>query len=412
MHITTFSRSHADMLISHAQFFFFGLSEVCDVRRVPLLCACKIEAKILRSKKKSVGVPPPPPPPPLISFFGTFWDLRDFIGWQRTALAFLTPNPHPMLAALHSLDSVQSEQRVKGLLHIHGSPRIIPDHRSGIIGVVSGITVYTLGRHPAWSLVHWHIRGKFIFPPRVHGWKMTLNHSWKALCSFRVATEYIREFRTRRMPVLIRGSQWLHRTSRSGTDHFSSLYSGTENCAGLIFLSWICWCAKDLAGCLPGVYVVMLEITRMIPEQWPGMVRVAICEWVKAFIKNLKNVHLSKRTLTVVLRAGTPQIKIWDDPYCDRWMCDSPFSIFSGLFEVIKPMRLFFCYHYLPKLYFGFKTILKAIEMRFHFTLYRFFSLADDADVVYVTPSPYKFCRLPQVCLKLVTSLIHMCTTN
>ena len=45
-------------------------------------------------KKKKVSESPPPP---LISFF---WDLGDFIGWQRTALAFLTPNPHPMLAAL------------------------------------------------------------------------------------------------------------------------------------------------------------------------------------------------------------------------------------------------------------------------------------------------------------------------
>ena len=33
-------------------FFFFCLSEICDARRVPLLCACKIEAKILRSEKK------------------------------------------------------------------------------------------------------------------------------------------------------------------------------------------------------------------------------------------------------------------------------------------------------------------------------------------------------------------------
>ena len=69
----------------------------------------------------------------------------------------------------------------------------------------------------------------------------------------------------------------------------------------------------------------MPEITRMIPEQWPGMVRVAIREWVKAPLKNLKNVHLSKKTVTVVLRAGTPRIKIRDDPWCDPWMCESPF---------------------------------------------------------------------------------------
>ena len=40
--------------------------------------------------------------------------------------------------------------------------------------------------------------------------------------------------------------------TRSDTDNFSSVYSGTENCAGLIFPQ-ICWCAKDHAGFLPGV---------------------------------------------------------------------------------------------------------------------------------------------------------------
>ena len=61
--------------------------------------------------------------------------------------------------------------------------------------------------------------------------------------------------------------RWLHRDSRmytvatrrytaptkSYTDYFSSVYSGTKNCAGLIF-PWTCRCAKDHAGCLPGVY--------------------------------------------------------------------------------------------------------------------------------------------------------------
>ena len=96
-HFTTFSRSHADMLISHANFLLLLLSEVlwCTKRRVPLLCACKIDAKMLRSEKKCRSPLPPPPPPHQL-----FLDLRDFIGWQRTALAFLTPNPHPMLAAL------------------------------------------------------------------------------------------------------------------------------------------------------------------------------------------------------------------------------------------------------------------------------------------------------------------------
>ena len=43
-------------------------------------------------------------------------------------------------------------------------------------------------------------------------------HSWKAPCSFRVAAEYM-------VP------------SRIVTDNFSSVYSGTENWAGLIFIT-------------------------------------------------------------------------------------------------------------------------------------------------------------------------------
>ena len=35
-----------------------------------------------------------------------------------------------------------------------------PDRRSGIIRVISGITVYTPGRHPGWPLAYLHIRGK------------------------------------------------------------------------------------------------------------------------------------------------------------------------------------------------------------------------------------------------------------
>ena len=113
------------------------------------------------------------------------------------------------------------------------------DHRSGIIRVVSGIIVYTPGRHPGVVLGAPAYPGKLIFRPGVHGRKIIRYHSWKAPCSFCVATKYIREFRTRRMSVLIQGSRWLHGRhtvrSRSGTDHFSSMYSGTENCAGLIF---------------------------------------------------------------------------------------------------------------------------------------------------------------------------------
>ena len=41
--------------------------------------------------------------------------------------------------------------------------------------------------------------------------------------------------------------------TRSYTDHFSSVYSGTKNCAGLIFPP-TCRIMPDHAGCLPGVY--------------------------------------------------------------------------------------------------------------------------------------------------------------
>ena len=47
------------------------------------------------------------------------------------------------------------------------------------------------------------------------------------------------------------------------------------------------------------------------------------------FKEFFKNVHLRKKTVTVVLRAGTPLIKIWDDPWCDPWMCERPFNIKS-----------------------------------------------------------------------------------
>ena len=87
--------------------FYFCLSEICDARRVPLLCACKIEAKILWSEKKVSESPPPA--------HQLFWDLRDFIGWERTAVACLTLNPHPMLAALSILNS---EHQMLGGLHL------------------------------------------------------------------------------------------------------------------------------------------------------------------------------------------------------------------------------------------------------------------------------------------------------
>ena len=82
-------------------FFFFCLSEVCDVhvRRVPLLFLClqnRGKNFEVGKKKKKCRSHPPPPPPRSSAYLG----LARLYNWQRTALVFLTPNPHPMLAAL------------------------------------------------------------------------------------------------------------------------------------------------------------------------------------------------------------------------------------------------------------------------------------------------------------------------
>ena len=100
-HFTTFWRWYANISSPPPKkkkkkfffFFFFCLSEVlwCTKGSIPLLCACKIEAKFWGRKKKCWS--PPSPAHQLL------WDLRDFIGWQRTALTFLTPNPHPIMLA-------------------------------------------------------------------------------------------------------------------------------------------------------------------------------------------------------------------------------------------------------------------------------------------------------------------------
>ena len=101
----------------------------------------------------------------------------------------------------------------------------------------------------------------------------------------------------RRLPGCIR---WLHGDSRmntvatrrytaptrSNTDHFSSVYSGTKNWAGLIFSPDM----PDHAG------------WRRMPSR------------------------LSTRMMPVITR-----IKIRDDPGCDPWMCESPFTWPSSL---------------------------------------------------------------------------------
>ena len=88
-------------------------------------------------------------------------------------------------------------------------------------------------------------------------------------------------------------------------------------------------------------------------------------EWVKAPLKNLKNVHLSKKTVAVVLRAGKTRIKNRDDPWCNPWMCESPFwqlwaliihrwnTLFSQITNLLWEIRYFeifitICYFSFP----------------------------------------------------------------
>ena len=140
--------------------------------------------------------------------------------------------------------------------------------------------------HPAWSLVHRHISDNKSnlcnFPSRSIRMKNDLYHSWKARCSFRVATG---------SPVLRPASsgcetpgctRWLHGRNTYGAfqEWYGSFFIRVLQ-DGKLIIPQICWCAKDATGCLPSVYTVMPEITRLIQ----------------------------------------------DDPWCDLWMYESPFRL-------------------------------------------------------------------------------------
>ena len=76
-HFTTFSRSHGDIRISHTNFlFFFACQRFVMYEGYPYYVPAKSRQKCWGRKKKCRS---PPPAHQL------FWDLRDFIGWQRTA---------------------------------------------------------------------------------------------------------------------------------------------------------------------------------------------------------------------------------------------------------------------------------------------------------------------------------------
>ena len=83
---------------------------------------------------------------------------------------------------------------------------------------------------------------------------------------------------TRRLPVATRRYT---APTRSDTDNFSSVYSGTKNCAGLIFPR-TCRITPDDAGCLPGVYTDDAGDNTDHPGLRSGMIRDAIRECVKA----------------------------------------------------------------------------------------------------------------------------------
>ena len=119
-------------------------------------------------------------------------------------------------------------------------------------------------------------------------------HSWKAPCSFRVATG---------SPVLRPASsgcdtpgctRCLHgRNTVPSRSDYGSFFIRVLRDRKLISPR-ICWCAKDHAGCLPGVYTVMPQTTRMIPERWAGMIRGAIRECVKAPLVTKSDRHNTK----------------------------------------------------------------------------------------------------------------------
>ena len=91
-HFTPISRSHADMLISHAQFlyiFFFACQRLVMMYEGCLYYVPAKSRQKFWDRKKKCWSPPPA--------HQLFWDLRDFIGWQRSEkkVSEIPPPPPP-----------------------------------------------------------------------------------------------------------------------------------------------------------------------------------------------------------------------------------------------------------------------------------------------------------------------------
>ena len=104
----TLSRTYGNI---SRNFFLLVRGLWCTKVPAPTMCLlCENGCQNFWGKKKKWWSFPPPPPPS-ISFFGT---CATFIGCERTGLTYLTPNPHPKLAALGYRN--EKSERVNGVV--------------------------------------------------------------------------------------------------------------------------------------------------------------------------------------------------------------------------------------------------------------------------------------------------------
>ena len=225
---------------------------------------------------------------------------------------------------------------VKGLSHIHrshhGSSQIITPGSSMLSPASPCIHRAGIRRDP-WRT---GISGEYvIFHPGVHRWKMIritprrhrvhpgVSHPEDAGLNTGLPVAIRKDGLNTGLPVAIRKE---HSVFQEWYGSFFIRVHRDWNLCRFHFLSRICRCAKVHAGCLPGVYIHG-DAGDNTDDRGP-MTRFGQCcdPWIEW--KTLKNVHLSKKIVTMVLRTRTPWIKIRDDPCCDPWMCDSPLRLY------------------------------------------------------------------------------------